>query len=92
MSEDSKDAIRHHVGQILEALDERGINSREAVEDAIHRTMGKAAMDPGIREDLQKSGMGKRLYEATMFVYATISAISDAGQLPEALRKLLGGE
>lgn len=92
MSEASKDAIRHHVGQILEALVERGINSREAVEDAIHRTMGKAAMDPDIREDLQKSGMGKRLYEAAMFVYATISAISDAGQLPEALRKLLGGE
>ncbi|MEX2373987.1 MAG: hypothetical protein WD942_00150 [Dehalococcoidia bacterium] len=91
MSEASKEIINHHVSQILEALDERGINSREAVEDAIHRTMGKAAMDSHIREDLQKSGMGKKLYEAAMFVYATIGAISDAGQLPDALRKLLGG-
>ncbi|MFW6278187.1 MAG: hypothetical protein ACOC1T_02140 [Halorhodospira sp.] len=89
MGETSKEVIRHHVGQILEALDERGINSREAVEDAVHMTMGKAAMDQEVRKDLAKSGMGERLQNAMAFVYQTVTAAKDAGQLLETMRRLL---
>jgi len=91
LSEGTKEVVRQHIGKVLDTLDERGITSSEAVEDAIHRTMGKAAMDPHVREDLQKSGVGKKLYEAALFVYATIGAINDSAQLPDALRNLLGG-
>lgn len=90
MSEASKEVIHHHVSQILEALDERGINSREAVEDAVHMTMGKAAMDQEVRQDLATSGMGERLQSTMAFVYQTVSAAKDAGQLWETMRRLLG--
>jgi len=87
MSEESKTVISHHVRQVLSALDERGINSREAVEDAVHMTMGKAAMDEEVRKDLTTSGMGTRLSETMVFVYQTIGAAKDA----LLLAKTIGG-
>jgi len=90
MSEESKEVIRHHVHQVLNALDERGVNSREAVEDAVHMTMGKAAMDEEVRKDLATSGMGRRLRDAMVFVYQSIGAAKDAGLLAKTIGGFLG--
>lgn len=90
MSEESKEVIRHHVHQVLNALDDRGVNSREEVENAVHMTMGKAAMDEEVRKDLATSGMGKRLRDAMVFVYQSIGAAKDAGLLAKTISGFLG--
>jgi hypothetical protein len=86
---DLKDFLQSHLREILVAVIDFKIKGTKGLKEAIQKTFAQAAMNQPIREKLDSSPFGKRLWSLILVFGGHISAIEGIIDIPDYVQRIL---
>jgi hypothetical protein len=84
-----KGFLQSHLSEILNALKDFNIKGSKGIREAVQKTFAEASLNQTLREKLDSSLFGKRLWNVIAGLSTVISLITGAVALPDIIQKAL---
>jgi hypothetical protein len=89
IDKDLKDFFRVHLSEILDAIQNFMVSGVKGLKEAVQKTLAEVAMNEPLREKVNSSSFGKRLWNLIGGVSTVLSLVTGAVALPDIIQKAL---
>jgi hypothetical protein len=89
IDKDLKDFFRVHLSEILDAIQNFMISGVKGLKEAVQKTLAEVAMNEPLREKVNSSSFGKRLWNLIGGISTVLSLVTGAVALPDIIQKAL---